>query len=288
MSWKRKANQPSRLKDLPLESPTDTELAHQSSNSPPPADNTKSNSDDMEFAPFLPKAASRTGCILNLSPTSITTSTTAGATAPSPKTQRETASADIISILRDACLSSSLSREEKISLLSEVANQISGLKRQLNSSPLNSSTNSNGSKVCGSTEEIIYSYDNIEYWMLGILLLWHSVFRIAHYQKLPVSDFSYFANKLRVLVDLVTCGLANTHKSVPLRVYRSLPPSLSVRWDVQSKSHKMVIHYAHLNHNLGLHINLNWVIVSARLKPNVTTTFSNPTLLCFCGQTVQS
>ena len=138
MSWKRKANLPSRLKDLSPETPTSKELVYQSPNA-------EGNSEDMEFAPFLQKPASRAGCIVNLS-SNVTASSATPVT--SPKTQREIASADIISILRETCLSSSLSREEKISLLSEVASQISGLKRQLNSSPLNSSNNSNGSKVC--------------------------------------------------------------------------------------------------------------------------------------------
>ncbi|VDD76874.1 unnamed protein product [Mesocestoides corti] len=83
----------------------------------------------MEFVPFLPPSTNHGG-ILNLSPTATKTI--------SSKSQREAASADIMSILRDACLSSSLSREEKISLLSEVTSQISGLKRQLNSPHLNS------------------------------------------------------------------------------------------------------------------------------------------------------
>uniref|UniRef100_A0A0X3NVH7 Transcription factor Sox-6 n=1 Tax=Schistocephalus solidus TaxID=70667 RepID=A0A0X3NVH7_SCHSO len=49
------------------------------------------------------------------------------------KSQRQIASEDITSILRSACLSNNLSTEEKILLLSEVAGQVSGLKRQLNS-----------------------------------------------------------------------------------------------------------------------------------------------------------
>ncbi|KAL7065016.1 hypothetical protein AAHC03_05407 [Spirometra sp. Aus1] len=49
------------------------------------------------------------------------------------KSQRQIASEDITSILRSACLSNTLSTEEKILLLSEVAGQVSGLKRQLNS-----------------------------------------------------------------------------------------------------------------------------------------------------------
>ncbi|VDK33530.1 unnamed protein product [Taenia asiatica] len=139
MSWKRKTNQPNRLKELPPESPSVIGLAHKSSNTSLTADTTGSP-EAMEFVPFLPHP-SNTSCILNLSPKATVN------TGPSPKSQREAASADIMSILRDACLSSSLSREEKISLLSEVANQISGLKRQLNSSPLNASSNSNGSKT---------------------------------------------------------------------------------------------------------------------------------------------
>ncbi|KAL5966896.1 Transcription factor SOX-5 [Taenia solium] len=139
MSWKRKTNQPNRLKELPPESPSVIGLAHKSSNTSLTADTTGSP-EAMEFVPFLPHP-SNTGCILNLSPKATVN------TGPSPKSQREAASADIMSILRDACLSSNLSREEKISLLSEVANQISGLKRQLNSSPLNASSNSNGSKT---------------------------------------------------------------------------------------------------------------------------------------------
>ncbi|VDN19000.1 unnamed protein product [Dibothriocephalus latus] len=49
------------------------------------------------------------------------------------KSQRQIATEDITSILHGACLSNSLSTEEKILLLSEVAGQVSGLKRQLNS-----------------------------------------------------------------------------------------------------------------------------------------------------------
>ncbi|VDM33969.1 unnamed protein product [Hydatigera taeniaeformis] len=139
MSWKRKTNQPNKLKELSPDSPSVTGLAHKSSNTSSIAD-TAGSPGAMEFAPFLTHP-SNTGCILNLSPKAAVT------TAPSPKSQREAASADIMSILRDTCLSSNLSREEKISLLSEVANQISGLKRQLNSSPLNTSSNSNGSKT---------------------------------------------------------------------------------------------------------------------------------------------
>ncbi|KAL5109805.1 Transcription factor SOX-5 [Taenia crassiceps] len=139
MSWKRKANQPNRLKELPPESPSLIRLAHKSSNTSSTVDITGSP-EVMEFVPFLPHP-SNSSCILNLSPKATVN------TGLSPKSQREAASADIMSILRDACLSSNLSREEKISLLSEVANQISGLKRQLNSSPLNTSGNSNGSKT---------------------------------------------------------------------------------------------------------------------------------------------
>ncbi|CDS42607.1 sox transcription factor [Echinococcus multilocularis] len=139
MSWKRKTNQPNRLKELPSESPLVIGLAHKSSNTSSTTDTTGIPR-DMEFAPFLPQPSS-TSCILNLSPKATVN------TGPSPKSQREIASADIMSILRNACLSSNLSREEKISLLSEVANHISGLKRQLNSSPLNISGNSNGSKT---------------------------------------------------------------------------------------------------------------------------------------------
>ncbi len=150
MSWKRKANQPSRLKDQLSES-EENEVIEVSPEAAPKAQSTSPNTlvngnktdEKMEFAPphFLPPPPG----ILNLSPPKPASSNTVGSVggggipnsgAPNgTKSQREAASADIMTILRGACLSPGLSREDKILLLSEVTSQISGLKRQLNSPP---------------------------------------------------------------------------------------------------------------------------------------------------------
>ncbi|KAM7538508.1 hypothetical protein Aperf_G00000066262 [Anoplocephala perfoliata] len=148
MSWKRKTNQPNRLIDLTPESSSISESIHCSTNSPP-----SESTGIMEFAPFLPPSVSSANCILNLSP-----NTTASTSDLSSRSQREIASADIMSIIRDTCLSPSLSKEEKISLLSEIGIQISRLQRQLNSSPIGTSSGNNINKtsshnICGKIDD---------------------------------------------------------------------------------------------------------------------------------------
>lgn len=138
MSWKRKANQPNRLTDLVPESPSISESIHCSTNSPP-----SESTGIMEFAPFLPPPVSNSNCILNLSPNA----TASTSDLSSSRSRREIASADIMSIIRDTCLSPSLSKEEKISLLSEIGIQISRLQRQLNSSPIGATSGNSVNKT---------------------------------------------------------------------------------------------------------------------------------------------
>lgn len=162
MSWKRKANQPNRLADHKIETTTNnnnrepvskelselplTEFPKSSNSEPSPstpmefAAASSSSSSALHFLspPSMSSGGGGGGCPLNLSPNkssrchtqTVTTKIPAGCCREYPSA-REAASADIMTILRGACLSSGLSRDDKMALLAEITSQISGLKRQL-------------------------------------------------------------------------------------------------------------------------------------------------------------